>query len=147
MVESAELLLVEDNASDVELALHALGSDLGGTIAVVRDGADALEYLFCTGRYAGRSPDAVPRVVLLDLSLPRVNGKEVLRSMRSDSRTREIPVIALTSSAEEKDIAETYRLGVNSYVVKPVDFDEYSETLRQIGRYWLRLNEIPRRQA
>jgi two-component system, response regulator len=145
MTGDADILLVEDNSSEVELALHALKHDLGRSIAVVRDGADALEYLFCTGKYSQRSPAAAPRVVLLDLNLPKVNGKEVLRSLKSDVRTRDIPVIALTSSSEESDIVESYRLGVNSYVVKPVDFDEYSEALHQIGRYWLQLNENPAR--
>jgi two-component system, response regulator len=139
--EPAEILLVEDNQNDVELVMHALRqSSMGDRVAVVRDGADALEYVFCTGKFAGRLMADAPRVVLLDLKLPKVSGKEVLRSLKTDLRTSSIPVIALTSSIEESDITDTYRLGVNSYIVKPVDFDEYAQALRQIGLYWLRLN-------
>jgi two-component system, response regulator len=142
MMGLADILLVEDNPSDIELALHALRQHrMGESVAVVRDGADALDYMFCTGKYAQRRSTDIPRLVLLDLKLPKVGGKEVLRTLKADERTRAVPVVALTSSREEIDIAESYSLGVNSYVVKPIDFDAYAEALHQIGAYWLGLNE------
>jgi two-component system, response regulator len=142
MTGLANILLVEDNTNDIELALHALRQyRLGESVAVVRDGADALEYVFCTGKYAQRRFADAPQLVLLDLKLPKVDGKEVLRALKADARTRAIPVVALTSSREEVDIAESYSLGVNSYIVKPIDFDQYTEALHQIGAYWLGLNE------
>jgi two-component system response regulator len=140
---SAEILLVEDNPNDVELALHALTKhNVSNRILVVRDGAEALEYLFRTGRYAGLDAGP-PRVVLLDLKLPKVDGLEVLRQVKADERTRAIPVVVLTTSQEEPDIEESYRLGVNSYIVKPVDFRQFTEAVRQLGLYWLLLNERP----
>jgi two-component system response regulator len=145
MTGAADILLIEDNANDIELALHALRQHkVGESIAVVRDGADALEYMFCTGKYAQRRLSDTPQLVLLDLKLPKVDGKEVLRALKADERTRAIPVVALTSSSEEIDIAESYDLGVNSYIVKPIDFDRYTEALHQIGAYWLGLNERSR---
>jgi two-component system response regulator len=139
-----EILLVEDNPSDVELALHALAKHhLANRIQVVRDGAEALEFVFCTGAYAQRANENSPRVILLDLKLPKVDGLEVLRQIKADERTRAIPVVVLTSSREEPDIAESYRLGVNSYIVKPVDFEQFTEAVRQLGLYWLLLNEPP----
>ena len=139
-----EVLLVEDNPNDVRLALHAFEeSNIANHIQVVRDGAEALEYLFCTGRYSQRTIHSHPKVILLDLKLPLVDGIEVLRRVKSDERTRMIPVVAMTSSAEEKDIVESYHLGVNSYIVKPVDFDQFTEVVRQLGFYWLVVNQSP----
>lgn len=139
-----EILLVEDNPNDVELALHALKkNNLTNHIHVVRDGAEALEFLFGSGSYAGREINHAPKVILLDLKLPKVDGMEVLRRIKSDQRTRSIPVVVLTSSREERDIVESYRLGVNSYITKPVDFEQFTEAVRQLGLYWLLLNQPP----
>jgi two-component system response regulator len=141
--ESVEILLVEDNPHDEMLALHAFKRhNLANKIHVVRDGAEALEFIFRTGNYAQRGPEN-PRVILLDKKLPLVDGMEVLRQIRADPRTRPIPVVMLTSSAEERDLIESYQLGVNSYIVKPVDFDQFSETIRQLGYYWLLVNRQP----
>ena len=138
------ILLVEDEADDETLAVRALTHHrITNDIAVVRDGAEALEYLFCTGMYAEREPRP-PAVVLLDLKLPKVDGLEVLRRLRADDRTRFLPVVILTSSDEEQDVMRSYSLGVNSYVRKPVDFAQFSEAVRQLGLYWLLLNEAPR---
>jgi len=128
----------------VELTLHALRKHrLGNSISVVRDGAEALEFLFCTGAYAHRAADNLPKVILLDLKLPKLSGLEVLQRTRADPRTRTIPTVVLTSSAEDRDIAEAYRLGVNSYIVKPVDFDQFMKAAQQLGLYWLLLNRPP----
>jgi two-component system response regulator len=145
MVEnSIEILLVEDNPNDVELTLHALKNNkLTNRIQVVRDGVEALEYLFGTGEYSGRDPNHTPKVILLDLKLPKVDGLEVLKRIKSDERTRMIPVVVLTSSREERDIVESYRLGVNSFIIKPVDFEQFTEAVRQLGLYWLLLNQPP----
>jgi two-component system response regulator len=118
-------------------------NNLTNRIHVVRDGAEALEYLFGNGAYAGRDVNHTPKVVLLDLKLPKVDGMEVLRRIKSDERTRSIPVVVLTSSREERDIVESYRLGVNSYITKPVDFEQFTEAVRQLGLYWLLLNQPP----
>ena len=140
-----EILLVEDNPSDVELTLHSLkSSKLSNQIEVVRDGAEALEFIFCTGTYAHRNIENSPKMVLLDLKLPKVDGLEVLRAVKSDPRTRPIPVVVLTSSGEERDIIESYQLGVNSYIVKPVDFEQFTSVVRQLGFYWLLFNQSPR---
>jgi two-component system response regulator len=140
-----EILLVEDNPNDVELALHALKkNNLANHIEVVRDGAEALEFLFATGSYADRKVENGPRVVLLDLKLPKVDGLEVLRRVKADPRTRSIPIVVLTSSREERDIVESYELGVNSYITKPVDFDQFTEAVRHLGYYWLLLNQPPK---
>ena len=142
--KSLEILLVEDNPNDVELARHAFRqNNLANSFEVVRDGAEALELLFCTGAYADRDIRQGPRVVLLDLKLPKVDGIEVLRRLKSDPRTQSIPVVMLTSSREERDIVESYQLGVNSYIVKPVDFTQFIDSVRQLGFYWLLLNEAP----
>jgi two-component system response regulator len=149
MIESetqnpVEILLVEDNPNDVELTLHALQRhQIANRIEVVRDGAEALDFIFCTGTYAHRNIESPPKVILLDLKLPKVNGLEVLERVKSDPRTKTIPVVVLTSSHEERDIVESYRLGVNSYIAKPVDFDQFTEAVRQLGLYWLLLNERP----
>jgi CheY-like chemotaxis protein len=139
-----EILLVEDNPDDVEMTLHALKeNNLSNRIEVVRDGAEALDFVFCTGAHVTRSANQSPKVILLDLKLPKVDGLEVLKRLKSDSRTRTIPVVVLTSSREERDIVESYQLGVNSYIVKPVDFEQFTESVRHLGLYWLLLNEPP----
>jgi two-component system response regulator len=141
---SVEILLVEDNPNDVELTLHALQkNNLSNRVYVVRDGAEALEFIFATGSYANRNISDGPKVILLDLKLPKVDGLEVMRRIKSDPRTRLIPVVMLTSSREERDIVTSYDLGVNSYIVKPVDFQQFTETVRELGLYWLLLNQPP----
>ena len=138
-----EILLVEDNANDEMLALHAFKrQNIANDVHVVRDGAEALEFIFCTGAYVDRTFDN-PKVILLDLKLPLVDGIDVLRQIRSDPRTRLIPVVVLTSSNEERDVLETYELGVNSYIVKPVDFEQFNEVAKHLGYYWLLLNRQP----
>jgi len=139
-----EILLVEDNPADVELTLHALRrSNLANHIRVVRDGEEALDFLFCRNSYHDRSFEQPPKLVLLDLKLPKVDGLEVLRQVKNDPRTRAIPVVILTASKEEKDLVNGYQLGVNSYIQKPVDFDQFRETVKQLGLYWLLVNEPP----
>jgi two-component system response regulator len=141
----AEIFLVEDNPNDVELALHALRKrKVANNIQVARDGAEALEYLFGEGRYAGRDVRRTPNLMLLDLKLPLVDGLEVLARVKGDPRTRHIPVVVLTSSREERDLVESYQLGVNSYIVKPVNFDQFSAAIEQLELYWVLLNERPR---
>ena len=142
--DSIEILLVEDNPNDEELTLYALKkNNITNHIQIVRDGAEALEYLFCTGTYTHRQINDPPKVVLLDLKLPKVDGLEVLEKIKTDERTRTIPVVMLTSSQEERDIVESYQLGVNSYIVKPVDFEQFIEAVRQLGLYWMLLNKTP----
>ena len=132
---------MEDNPNDIELTLHAFKKNkLTNRIHVVRDGAEALEFLFATGAYAGRDSADWPRVILLDIKLPKVDGLEVLRQIKKDPRTRTIPVVLLTSS---RDILESYRLGSNSYIVKPVEFDQFTNAVRELGMYWLLLNRPP----
>jgi two-component system response regulator len=138
------ILLVEDNPDDEALTIRAFKkNNIKNEVIVARDGVEALDYLFGTGPYAGRDVTALPQVVLLDLKLPKVDGLEVLRRVRADERTRILPVVILTSSKEEQDVASGYRLGANSYVRKPVNFDEFLEAARQLGLYWLLLNESP----
>ncbi len=138
-----EILLVEDNPDDVELTLHGLRRErLANNIQVVRDGEEALEFLFCRGRYADRADNRL-RLILLDLKLPKVDGIEVLRRIKADERTRTIPVVVLTSSREEQDVVATYNLGANSYIQKPVDFDKFRGTVKQVGLYWLVVNQPP----
>lgn len=140
-----EILLVEDNPDDVELTLRALGKhNLANNVQVVRDGAEALEFIFGTGAYAGRDINHKPRVIFLDLKLPKVDGLEVLRKVKSDERTKIIPVVVLTSSHEERDVVESYKLGINSYITKPVDFDKFVLAVKELGFYWLLLNKPPR---
>jgi len=142
--DMVEILLVEDNPNDVELTLHTLqANNLANRIQVVRDGAEALDFIFGTGAYQGRIVKNGPRVILLDLKLPKVDGLEVLRRIRADERTRIIPVVIMTSSREERDIVESYSLGVNSYIVKPVDFGQFTDAVRQVGLYWALLNQPP----
>lgn len=137
------MLLVEDNDDDVELTLRALKkNNLENELVIVRDGVEALEFLFRTGKYADR-PEGLPEVVLLDLKLPRMNGLEVLEKLRADPRTKTLPIVVLTSSAEDRDMVESYKLGANSYVQKPVDFSAFLEATRQLGLYWLVLNRRP----
>lgn len=139
-----EILLVEDNPNDAELSLYALKKHhVANRIHLARDGAEALDFLFGTGSYEGRHVEDTPKVVLLDLKLPKVDGLAVLRRIKEDPRTRQIPVVVLTSSREERDIVNSYNLGVNSYIVKPIDFEQFSESVRQLGLYWVLLNEAP----
>ena len=136
------ILLVEDSSSDEELTLRALRkNNISNRVVVTRDGAEALDYLFAEGSHAGRDPDEVPQVVLLDLNLPKISGIEVLRRIRADERTKLLPVVILTSSREDKDVLGGYASGVNSYVVKPVDFTQFAEAVRLLGLYWLVLNQ------
>ncbi|MEY2494157.1 MAG: hypothetical protein QOJ45_649 [Verrucomicrobiota bacterium] len=143
-----EILLVEDNPTDLELALRVFRKhELANRIEVARDGAEALDFLFGEGAHAGRGGLQIPKVILLDLKLPKIGGLEVLRRIKGDPRTRTIPIVVLTSSQEEKDLVESYELGVNSYIVKPVDFDQFSDCLKQIGIYWLLSNAPPKLNA
>jgi CheY-like chemotaxis protein len=143
-VPPVEILLVEDNPFDEELTIHALKANhLANNVEVVRDGAEALDFIFRTGAFAGRATGDRPKVILLDLKLPKVDGLEVLRRIRSDPDTRSIPVVVLTSSREERDIVDSYNLSVNSYIVKPLDFAQFAEVVRQLGLYWLLLNQPP----
>jgi len=138
------ILLVEDNPDDEALTLRAFKKhNITNEVVVAHDGAEALEYLFGTGRYAGRDLRLMPQLILLDLKLPKVDGLEVLRQLRADDRTRLLPVVVLTSSTEERDLVESYRLGANSYVRKPVDFTQFAEAARQLGLYWLLMNQPP----
>jgi two-component system response regulator len=138
------ILLVEDNASDEELTLRAFKkANVSNKVIVTRDGAAALDYLFARGAYAGRDKHEVIQVVLLDLNLPKVGGLDVLRAIRADARTKLLPVVILTSSKEDKDLTEGYELGANSYIVKPVDFTQFADAVRQLGLYWLVLNQEP----
>ena len=139
-----DILLVDDSQEDVDLTLHALRAEnLANSFFVARDGEEALEFLFCTGPHAGRSFDHPPKLVLLDLKLPKIDGMQVLKRVKSDERTRIIPVVLMTSSKEERDLASGYNLGANSYIQKPVDFDEFREMVKLLGMYWLVINRPP----
>lgn len=140
-----EVLLIEDSPQDLELTLRAFKkAKLTNRIEVARDGAEAIEFLFCEGAHAGRKIEDGPKVVLLDLKLPKIDGMEVLRRMKSDPRTRSIPVVVLTSSKEQNDVVESYNLGVNSYIVKPVNFERFVTAVQELGYYWLLLNQPPK---
>ena len=140
-----EILLVEDNPQDLELALRALRKgNLTNRVQTARDGVEALEFIFCEGAHAARKIEDSPRVILLDLKLPKVSGLEVLRRIKGDPRTRGIPVVVLTSSKEQSDVVESYQLGVNSYIVKPVNFESFVGAVQQLGMYWLLLNQPPK---
>lgn len=143
-LNEVEILIVEDNPNDAEMALRALKKNkLTNNVLMVDDGEDALDFIFRRGEYSGRNNESAPKMILLDLKLPKVNGLEVLREIKSNPETKMIPVIVLTSSKEESDIVESYKLGVNSYIVKPVDFDKFVDAVRELGLYWLLLNESP----
>jgi two-component system response regulator len=144
-LSAVDILLVEDNPQDAELTVRALKKkNLANRLVVIEDGAAALDFFFCRGEFSSRSPGNAPQVVLLDLKLPKVSGLEVLKAMRSDERTRSIPVVVVTSSREDPDIKAAYALGANSYVVKPVDFDAFAEAVSSIGLYWLMVNQPPK---
>jgi two-component system response regulator len=144
MNSNVDILLVEDNQDDIDLALHALRQgQLANSIFVVRDGEEALDFLFCREQFAKRTIDHPPKLVLLDLKLPKVDGLQVLKALKNDPRTRTIPVAILTSSKEERDMVESYNSGVNSYIQKPVDFEQFRNTVRTLGMYWLLVNQPP----
>jgi len=139
-----EILLVEDNANDAELIIHSLKEqNLSNKLFWVKDGEEALEFIFCTGRYADRNINIPPKVILLDLKLPKVNGLEVLAKIKADERTKIIPVVVVTSSQENSDLTASYKYGVNSYIVKPVDFANFAKALSSVGLYWLAINKSP----
>ena len=143
MADLGRILMVEDDPNDVELTLTALGEyNLANEVVVTRDGAEALDYLYCRGSYAGRATDN-PAVLLLDLKLPKVDGLQVLRQVKSDEKLRVIPVVVLTSSREERDMVQSYQLGVNAYVVKPVDFHEFVNAIKELGVFWAVINQPP----
>ncbi|MFN6559221.1 MAG: response regulator [Nostoc sp. ChiSLP01] len=138
------ILLVEDNPTDAELTIRALRrARIGNQIQLLKDGAAALDFIFCQGEYAHRTITNQPKVILLDLKLPKVSGLEVLRQLKSDPRTQKIPIVVLTSSAEDRDIIESYQFGVNSYIVKPVDFEQFNQAVQQLGFYWVLFNQLP----
>ena len=141
---AVEILLVEDNPRDVDLTLRAMRKhNMANKIHVVRDGAEALDFIFARGEYSHRNKNHRPKVILLDLKLPKVDGLEVLRQVKADDWSRLIPVVILTSSDDERDMVESYRLGVNSYITKPVDFDKFMDSVQELGLYWLLINRVP----
>ncbi len=143
-VQQVEILLVEDNPSDAELCVRALKKhNLANKLVWVKDGAEALDFVFGTGAYEGRSVSDKPKVILLDLRLPKVDGLQVLRRIKADDRTKIIPVVVVTSSKEDRDVTESYKLGVNSYISKPVGFEEFAQTMSRLGLYWLLINRPP----
>lgn len=143
-VKEVEILLVEDNPTDAELAMRALSRNkIANKLVWVKDGAEALDFIYATGAYTSRAGQCEPKVILLDLRLPKVDGMEVLRKIKQDPNTRTIPVVVLTSSKEDRDVAESYQLGVNSYISKPVGFDEFAKVVSELGLYWLLVNKPP----
>jgi two-component system, response regulator len=144
MESIVDILLVEDNQDDVDLAMHTLRREkLANNIFVVRDGEEALEFMFCRGVFASRTFDRPPKLILLDLKLPKVDGLQVLKELKADSRTQTIPIVMMTSSKEERDLVESYRSGVNSFIQKPVNFDQFRDTVKSLGLYWLVVNHPP----
>ena len=142
--EQVEVLLAEDSQADAEMALRAFRkNNFANNIHWVKDGEEALEFVHCTGRYADRNPNQTPKLLLLDLKMPKVSGIDVLRQLKADERFRSIPVVIMTSSNEERDVVESYRLGVNSYIVKPVDFAQFVKTVSDVGMYWVLTNRVP----
>ena len=147
-LNAVEILLVEDNPDDLALTLRALAkANLTNQIHIARDGAEAIDFIFCEGAHTGRRIEDTPKVILLDLKLPKVDGLEVLQRIKSDERTRHIPTVVLTSSREQRDVIESYRLGVNSYIVKPVNFEGFANAVRDLGMYWLLVNQPPKMEA
>ncbi|MEY3896652.1 MAG: hypothetical protein RLZZ214_2172 [Verrucomicrobiota bacterium] len=144
-ISPVHILLVEDNPDDLELALRALKkANLSDCIHVARDGEEALDFIFCEGPYAERGIKIIPKMVLIDLKLPKIDGLDVVRRIKSDPRTHAIPVVVFTSSREHTDLVKSYQLGINSYIAKPVDFEGFAATVQQLGRYWLQLNRCPK---
>ena len=141
-MKTLEILYIEDNPSDIELTLRALKKHhVANSVQIIKDGEEALEYIYCTGRYAERDIKEKPKVILLDLKLPKIGGLEILKRLKSDDNTKAVPVVVLTSSREEKDMIESYNYGVNSFVVKPINFNSFSEAVSSLGLYWLLINE------
>lgn len=144
-IHNIEILLVEDSLEDATLVIRSLKkNNLGNSLRHLSDGAEALEFIFAKGKYAGRNIDDKPKLILLDLKMPKVNGLEVLKEIKSDERTKSIPVVIMTSSREDKDLVESYKLGVNGFVIKPVSFDNFSKAVADLGMYWLMVNQSPR---
>ncbi len=144
-IHNVEILLVEDNPDDAGLTIRALKKhNLSNHLVHLSDGAQALDFIFCKGSYANRKIDDKPKLILLDLKMPKVDGLQVLKAIREDERTKCIPVVIMTSSNEEKDIIDSYKLGTNSYIVKPLDFDNFSKAVVELGFYWLLLNKVPK---
>lgn len=147
-ISPVDILLVEDNPDDIDLTLYALRrNNLANAVHIVRDGEAALDFIFCRGTYSVRAQDGPPKVVLLDLKLPKVDGLEVLRIVKNDPTTRALPIVVMTSSREQRDMVEGYQLGVNSYIQKPVDFEEFRNLIKQLGFYWLVVNQAPPPEA
>lgn len=143
-INEVEILIVEDNRNDAEMAMRALKkNNLSNRVLIVEDGEEALDFIFAKGKFAGRDKSTRPRIILLDLKLPKIDGLEVLKKIKSNEQTKIIPVIVLTSSKEETDVIRSYQLGVNSYIVKPVDFNKFVEAIKEVGLYWLLLNQPP----
>jgi two-component system, response regulator len=143
-MDEIQILLVEDNPADAELTLRALSkNNIANNVIVACDGEEALDIIFAKGKYSSRNPDHHPKLIILDLKLPKISGIDVLTAIKGNPKTRVIPVVVLTSSKEEKDVIESYKLGVNSYIVKPVDFDKFLESVKEIGMYWLLINQPP----